>query len=109
MSKVSDKTTSTFGEPAWDVARLFPAQGQWSEQEYLGLGGNRPVEFSDGNVEVLSMPTMSHQEIVLFLYETLKAFITPGRLGKVLVAALPVRLRSGKYREPDVLFMLAEH
>jgi len=32
-------------EPAWDVARLFPHQGAWSEQEYLELNGNRLVEF----------------------------------------------------------------
>jgi hypothetical protein len=23
------------GEPAWEVATLFPAQGAWSEEDYL--------------------------------------------------------------------------
>ena len=27
------------GEPAWEVATLFPAQGAWSEEEYLSLEG----------------------------------------------------------------------
>jgi hypothetical protein len=33
-------------EPAWDIARLFPAQGEWSEEDYLELDTNRLVEFS---------------------------------------------------------------
>lgn len=32
-------------EPAWDVARLFPPQGGWSEEEYLALPGNHLTEF----------------------------------------------------------------
>jgi len=31
--------------PAWAVATLFPAQGQWSEEDYL-LPTNHLVEFS---------------------------------------------------------------
>src|SRR5437016_1271126 len=43
-------------EPAWDIARLFPAQGHWSEDEYLALNGNHLVEFSDGRIAVLPLP-----------------------------------------------------
>ncbi len=96
-------------QPAWDVARLFPEQGQWSELEYLELNGNRLVELSNGCVEVLTMPTMAHQLMVLFLYESLKAFIAPRNLGRVLVAPMRVRLWPGKIREPDLLCMLAQH
>lgn len=96
-------------EPAWDVARLFPEQGHWSELEYLSLNGNRLVEFSHGWVEVLTMPTMAHQLMVLFLYEVLKSFVSPRQLGRVLVAPMRVRLWPGKIREPDVIFMLADH
>jgi Uma2 family endonuclease len=96
-------------EPAWDVARLFPAQGTWSEQEYLDLKGNRLVEFSNGIVEVLTMPTAAHQLIALFLCDMLRAFVRPAGLGKVLIAAFRVRLWEGKFRQPDVMFMRAEH
>jgi Uma2 family endonuclease len=96
-------------EPAWDVARLFPEQGAWSEQEYLDLNGNRLVEFSHGCIEVLTMPTMAHQLIVLFLYEALKAFTSPRSLGRTLVAPFRVRLWPGKIREPDIMFMLEGH
>jgi Uma2 family endonuclease len=98
-------------EPAWEIARLFPAQGYWSEGDYFSLPTNKRVEFADGSIEVLPMPTTAHQLIVAFLFEFLKAFANSRRpkLGTALFAPLPVRLRDGKYREPDVVFMLAEH
>ena len=96
-------------EPAWDVARLFPDQGAWDEEDYLSLSTNRLVELSDGHVEVLPMPTMLHQAIVQFLSNVLLAFATAGGLGRVLFAPLRVRLRPGKYAEPDVVFMSAAH
>jgi Uma2 family endonuclease len=96
-------------EPAWEIARLFPNQGTWSVEEYLDLETNHLVEFSHGYVEVLPMPTELHQSIALFLYRALLAFVAARKLGRVLVAPLRVRLWAGKFREPDVLFMLAEH
>jgi Uma2 family endonuclease len=96
-------------EPAWDVARLFPEQGTWSEEEYLALNANRLVEFSDGHVEVLCMPTTSHQLIVAFLYQALLMFSAPRAAGTVLFAPLRVRLWPGKFREPDLVFLSAEH
>jgi Uma2 family endonuclease len=96
-------------EPAWEIARLFPAQGAWSEADYLLLPTNHLVEFSHGRVEVLPVPTQSHQLIVLFLYRALYEFVTTRSLGTVLIAPLRVRLWPGKIRESDVVFMLAEH
>jgi Uma2 family endonuclease len=97
---------SAVDEPAWEVAHLFPFQGQWSECDYLALNTNHLVELSDGKLEVLPMPTELHQEIVLFLYEALLLFTRPANLGKALVAPLRVRLWEGKFREPDVVFLL---
>jgi Uma2 family endonuclease len=98
-------------EPAWEVARIFPNQGNWDEVEYLALTAhtNHLVEFRDGHVEVLPMPKTSHQLIVAYLYRLLVAFTSARKLGKVLFAALRVRLRPKLYREPDIVFMLAEH
>ena len=70
-------------EPTWEVATLFPNQGQWSEEEYLALNTNRLVEYSDGCLEFLPMPTLSHQLIMLFLYEALKAHVSAQDLGSV--------------------------
>ncbi|HJQ80832.1 MAG TPA: Uma2 family endonuclease, partial [Lacipirellulaceae bacterium] len=118
MSGISSSTdpgapshVPVIGEPAWDLALLYPMQGAWSDVEYLALtaGTNRLVELSDGNVEVLPMPTSSHQRILLFLFTQLQAFVSPKKLGEVLCAALRVRIRPGKFREPDLLFMKEEH
>lgn len=96
-------------ELAWQIAELYPDQGDWTEEEYLALPGNRLIELSDGRVEVLPMPTEAHQFIVAYLYRILHEFVMARSLGKVLFAALPVRLKSGKFREPDVRFLSVDH
>jgi Uma2 family endonuclease len=105
------KSPDDLVEPAWQIARLFPAQGAWSEEEYLALtnGTNHLVEFSHGYVEVLPMPTRRHQKIVFFLSRVLHSFLTVRALGTVLFAPLRVRLWEGKFREPDLVVMLASH
>jgi len=91
-------------EPAWEVALLFPAQGAWSEEEYLSLDTNHLVEFSNGTIEVLPMPSDKHQSIVFFLSALLGAFAQKIG-GKVLFAPLRLRLWPDKIREPDLLFL----
>jgi Uma2 family endonuclease len=86
---------------------LLPDQGGWSDEEYLWLTDhtNRLVEFTDGFVEVLPMPTDRHQAILGFLFLAFHGFVT--RLGgKVRFAALRLYLRPGKFREPDLLLLL---
>ena len=100
---------SVEGEPTWDIAKLFPMQGHWSESEYLRLNGNYFVEYTHGHIEVLPMPTQMHQLIMVFLFDCLRAFIRPGKLGTALIAPLRVRIAPGKFREPDVVFVLTEH
>ena len=96
-------------EPAWEIARLFPEQGSWTEEDCLALDTKRAVEFSEGYVEVLPVPTDAHEAIIAFLYSALLAFCEKGKLGKVRFAALPLRLWQGKFREPDILFLKAEN
>lgn len=99
------------GEPAWEIARLFPEQGMWSEGEYLLVteGTNKFVELADGYVEVLAMPKQSHQLMVAYLYGVLSAAAAQQGLGRVLFGPLRVRLRGGLIREPDVVFMRQEN
>lgn len=96
-------------EPTWEVAEIFPAQGQWSEQEYFDLKGNRLIEYSGGVVEVLAMPTMQHQRLVAYLFMALNACITARQLGTALFSPFRIKLWEAKYREPDVMFMHADH
>ena len=95
--------------PAWEIAYLFPPQGMWTEQEYLDLSGNRLVEFSDGFVEVLPMPTMLHQLIVAFLHKLMLADITERNPGMLLFAPFRIRIHTGRYREPDLMYMSANN
>ena len=66
------------GEPVWEINELFPEQGDWSEQLYLSLSTNRLVEFDNGMIEVLPVPTKTHQLIVAFLFGALNG---GGRVG----------------------------
>ncbi|MFV9506996.1 MAG: Uma2 family endonuclease [Oscillochloridaceae bacterium umkhey_bin13] len=86
---------------------LLPLQGLWTEAQYLKLTDqtNHLIEFSDGEIEVLPMPTRRHQLILLLLYELFKAWLSD-RGGIVLVAPLRLRVRQGKFREPDLLMLM---
>ena len=85
---------------------VLPRQGNWSDEEYLWLtdATNRLVEFTDGFVEALPMPTLTHQLALSFLYDRFKEHVGPR--GVVLFAALRVRIRQGKFREPDLVVLL---
>ena len=95
--------------PEWEDAQTFPVRYPCTEEEYLALEFNLLLEYSDGFLEVLPMPTTYHQRISAFLFIALNAWITTRQLGEVLYAPLQVRIRKGKHREPDLLFMRSEH
>ncbi len=111
LKKTKQKPPRQPSEPelTWEIARLFPAQGDWSEEEYLELDTNQLVEYSDGFLEFLPMPTAFHQLILQFLFKALDAFVVANELGTVFIAGYKVRLRARKYREPDILFIKAAH
>ena len=71
------------GEPAWRIALFYPQQGGWSEADYLNLDGGPLVEFENGFVEVLDLPTKEHQRIVQFLFVLLRAFVSANSRGEV--------------------------
>jgi Uma2 family endonuclease len=93
------------GEPVWDLALMYPFQGGWTVENYLALESGLLVEFSDGFIRVLPMPTLLHQWIVRFLFRQLDAFVNDRGLGEVLLAPLPIELTATKYREPDLVFL----
>ena len=85
---------------------LLPPQGAWSDDAYLWLtdSSNRLIEFTDGYVEELPIPTFTHQSVLAFLYDLFRAYLQP-RGGVVVFAALRLRVRPGKFREPDLLLL----
>lgn len=92
------------GETIADSATL---QGTWTVEQYLRITdyGRRLLEFTDGALEVLPMPTDKHQSILGLLYSVLSAFLHP-RGGKVHFASLRLQVRKEKFREPDLLALL---
>jgi len=93
------------GTPTWEMARFHPYQGEWTEEQYLALETNHLIEFNNGVLEFLPMPTKTHQRLVMFLSFLLNEFVRSRDLGEVLFAPYRVRTIDGKYREPDILYL----
>jgi Uma2 family endonuclease len=104
-AKLDHRSNGTVGEPVWELARLYPLQGEWTEEDYLALEreiGNQMIELCDGYLEILPMPDFYHQLIVQMLFRSLDDFVRALKSGLVGTAPLPVRLGRGKFREPDI-------
>jgi Uma2 family endonuclease len=88
------------------VLDLQLLQGLWTPAQYLTLTdySRRLLEFTDGYIEVLPMPTDRHQVISRYLLFKMFAFVQP-RGGTVLYAPLRLRIREGQFREPDLLLV----
>ena len=101
------KATAT-SQQAADAVLLSarPPQGCWREYDYLWLTDhcNRLVEFADGCIEELPVPTDSHQSVLLFLYRLFDERVR-GDGGLALVAPLRLRIREGRFREPDLMLL----
>jgi Uma2 family endonuclease len=86
---------------------MLPLQGLWTEEQYLRLTDqtNHFIEFTEGSVEVLPMPTRKHQAISRFLFLAFLSSVQ--RLGgTVFYAPLRVRVAPGRFREPDLVLLL---
>lgn len=98
------------GQPAYEIAELYPPQGQWTEVDYFALPDkNRYIELSAGRIIMPPHPTLTHQRIVLAVAEQIRRFVKENNYGEVFIAPLPVRLWPGKIREPDIFFIAKEH
>ena len=88
------------------LCAALPPQGAWSDEAYLWLTDHsrRLIEFTDGWLEELPMPTSTHQAVLLFLYDAFRAYLRR-RGGVVMVAPLRLRIREGKFREPDLMLL----
>lgn len=104
----SRRRPSRRGEPTWELGDGAPRQGDWTEADYLALDSNRLIEFTDGVLEFLPMPKLSHARISRYLSDRLRGYVESRQLGEVFWAPVSVRLRTGQLREPDVFF-LASH
>ena len=111
---VSDATspamsvTAATSQAALDtlLCDILPRQGCWNDESYLWLTdhGHRLIEFTDGRIEELPLPTFTHQAVLSFLHALFRAWLRP-RGGVVVFSGLRMRIREGKFREPDVLLL----
>jgi Uma2 family endonuclease len=104
-------TPSHEPEYAWEIATLYPEQGEWSEEEYLEFTehANRRIEYTEGRLEFLPMPTEIHETLVQFLFLALHRFVNERKLGKVYSNGIRLRIPERKYRLPDIIFLHRDH
>jgi Uma2 family endonuclease len=102
---------SSEADYAWEVATLFPEQGEWSEEEYFSLEERtkRRMELTDGRLEFLAMPTEIHESMVRFLFFAMHLFVEKESLGKVYWTGIRLRIRPRKIRLPDIIFLHKDH
>lgn len=110
MSVTTPQIPSANGEPAWEAAYMLPDQGSWNEEDFLKFHTNRMAELVNGRLEILPVPTWLHQLILDFLLDSMKEHLRETQCGgKVLMAPLPTRLFARTIREPDLLYVQADH
>ncbi|MGA7730466.1 MAG: Uma2 family endonuclease [Chloroflexia bacterium] len=98
------RIVGTDGEIVGDFDTL---QGTLTTEQYLLFTNDsrRLIEFTNGKLEVLPMPTKRHQIILGFLYRALHAYMQLIG-GIVLFAPLRLQIRDGQFREPDLLLLI---
>ncbi|MBC8162450.1 MAG: Uma2 family endonuclease [Roseiflexaceae bacterium] len=109
MSNAIETATSLRAVDASDntVLDLDLIQGLWTVEQYLAFSdfSSRMIEFTDGQIELLPMPTEKHQAMLEWLFFILRDIVN-ARGGKARFAPLRLQVRPGKYREPDILVLL---
>jgi Uma2 family endonuclease len=101
---------STVLEQVDQLGRLVPTNLETFEAFHDWLVDGVRAEWVDGEVTVMAASSVEHAMIVMFLARLLAEFVEERSLGVVLTAPVLMRLNerpSG--REPDILFVLAEH
>lgn len=94
-----------------DVAAAGERRLKMSYDEFLAWEEEGVhAEWVDGEVIVFMPPNVKHQAVSLFFSALLLAFVRAFKLGEVLTAPVEMRARpGGSAREPDIVFVAAEH
>lgn len=107
MGTVNIMTKATFS-PTDD--QVWPAQGQWTYEDYLRLPDDgRRYECIEGVLYVVNASSFEHQFTVSEVFGAMWRFVKDHQLGVVLPAPFEVHL-SGTTRpvQPDITFITAE-
>jgi Uma2 family endonuclease len=88
-------------EPTWPARVTYEQFLEWADEDSR-------AEWVDGRVVVASPENIGHESLRAFLRETLSRYVSLNSLGRVVGAAVQMKLpKSG--REPDVLYVATEH
>jgi Uma2 family endonuclease len=92
------------------LEKLIPERRKMSYEAYLDLAdGPKIMEWVNGEVIIHVPPIYEHQDIISFLDNLLRLFVTYFDLGRLIIAPFEVKLwPDGPSREPDILFIGAE-
>lgn len=85
------------------LLELLPECGCWSEGLYLRVTDHarRFVEYTDGYLEFLPWPTLRHHILLQEMLDRLASALEPP--GEVIFGPYRVKIRDGKFREPDLV------
>jgi len=84
-----------------------PVEGMTYEEFLAWADEDTLAEWVDGEVVMYSPASKRHQDITSFLYEVIRAYVRPRRLGEIVQAPFQMKLERGW--EPDLLFVASEH
>lgn len=99
-----------------EAVLVSPTDGESTQQPYISYQdflkdyeGQR-AEWIMGQVEILGMNNIQHQEIIGFLYKLLSFYLGLRKLGKVFLAGVSMYVGDQlPAREPDVIVVLNAH
>jgi Uma2 family endonuclease len=96
--------------PVLEGEHLWPAQGEWTYEDYLRLPDDgRRYEIIKGVLYVTNAPGYDHQFTVIELAAELRSFVKANKLGVVLTAPFEVHLPGiANPVHPDVFFVAKE-
>ena len=86
-----------------DLDRVGRKHQGWTVDAYFELDGTYLVEYCRGTLDILPLPTVTHQRIAARLLYALHSAAPPG--GDVLFAGTRVKVANEVFREPDVLYI----
>jgi Uma2 family endonuclease len=95
--------------PTYEMLEELPYQGEWTAREYIELESNKLIEFTNGFLEFLPMPTEIHLELQKFILAAVEAVLAKRGRGKANFAPFKMKVDHKRYREPDVLVLLDEN
>ena len=102
--------TTSLALPPADKKHPWPAQGNWTYEDYLRLPDDgRRYEIIEGVLYVANAPSYEPQFTVLKVAARIEQFVEGTKAGVVLTAPFEVHLPGiAKPVQPDVLFIAAE-